>query len=501
MARTRIQTLRSSTKGVRPAAADTPLEGELYVNYADKQLGVVNVGAATNQDLLAVRFFSTLADYAIGDYTIQAGQLYRAKAAVTAGAAFDVTKWDAVTPGGSGGAPLDSPVFTGDPRAPTPATSDNDTSISTTAFVKAAVAAAIAAIPAAPVREQYFDIGGLASKDIAVPSWARAVEITGAALVTPNTVYPVLRVSLDGTTFLAGASDYANVGPNHNSGTALYATAALGNADHMQLGLPSDSTTLQMLFQATLLLTRQTTGGLFHLKNYLSLYTSAAANLYRTYWGTAQCQNVGSGLAIRALRITTNTAGTFSAGAWVQVRWLGDPSAAPVYGAAQYFYPGAASPGGSATQNNNGITVGMRFTPLVAGKITGIRWYNGAVEAGTSGKVAVYSDAGVKLIEQSFSGLSTAIGWRQVALDYVVAAGTTYRCAVWLTLGSDSHAWYMAQSNKFNGAAITVTGIMTMPMGPNQNVFDEPDNSDIVFPNTSFNSTGYGVDVEFRPQV
>jgi hypothetical protein len=34
-------------------------------------------------------------------------------------------------------APLASPVFTGNPTAPTPATSDNDTSIATTAFVKA----------------------------------------------------------------------------------------------------------------------------------------------------------------------------------------------------------------------------------------------------------------------------------------------------------------------------------------------------------------------------
>lgn len=36
-----------------------------------------------------------------------------------------------------GGAPLNSPVFTGDPQAPTPATADNDTSIATTAYVKA----------------------------------------------------------------------------------------------------------------------------------------------------------------------------------------------------------------------------------------------------------------------------------------------------------------------------------------------------------------------------
>jgi len=37
-------------------------------------------------------------------------------------------------------APLASPVFTGDPRAPTAATSDNDTSIATTAFVQALLA-------------------------------------------------------------------------------------------------------------------------------------------------------------------------------------------------------------------------------------------------------------------------------------------------------------------------------------------------------------------------
>lgn len=36
-----------------------------------------------------------------------------------------------------GAAPVASPTFTGDPKAPTPATADNDTSVATTAFVKA----------------------------------------------------------------------------------------------------------------------------------------------------------------------------------------------------------------------------------------------------------------------------------------------------------------------------------------------------------------------------
>ena len=43
-------------------------------------------------------------------------------------------------------APLASPVFTGDPQAPTPAPGDNDVSIATTAFVAAAVAAAVGAL-------------------------------------------------------------------------------------------------------------------------------------------------------------------------------------------------------------------------------------------------------------------------------------------------------------------------------------------------------------------
>ena len=43
--------------------------------------------------------------------------------------------WSAVTVASK--ADLNNPIFTGDPRAPTPATADNDTSIATTAFVKA----------------------------------------------------------------------------------------------------------------------------------------------------------------------------------------------------------------------------------------------------------------------------------------------------------------------------------------------------------------------------
>ena len=67
------------------------------------------------------------------------------------GAGAGVTSWNgrigAVTltlsdVTGAGGAPSASPIFTGDPQAPTAAPGDNDTSVATTAFVTSAIGAA-----------------------------------------------------------------------------------------------------------------------------------------------------------------------------------------------------------------------------------------------------------------------------------------------------------------------------------------------------------------------
>lgn len=53
-------------------------------------------------------------------------------------------------------APINSPLFTGNPRGPTPAVGDNSTSLSTTAFVSAAISAALAADPEGDSR--FYDI-------------------------------------------------------------------------------------------------------------------------------------------------------------------------------------------------------------------------------------------------------------------------------------------------------------------------------------------------------
>ena len=90
---TRGQNLRSTVPGNVPTAG-TRLPGELWVNFPDLQLGVIDTARAA-QKLIAVRFFSATANYAAGDFIIQAGKLYFAKAAIVAGA-FNATQWTQV---------------------------------------------------------------------------------------------------------------------------------------------------------------------------------------------------------------------------------------------------------------------------------------------------------------------------------------------------------------------------------------------------------------------
>jgi hypothetical protein len=199
--------------------------------------------------------------------------------------------------------------------------------------------------PSGPQTEQMFDASGFANVDIPVPTWAKAVEITGNTM-SANGTYPVLRVSMDGTTFLAGASDYSNVGPIHRSGTASYNIVALTTGDHIQLGLNSDSVILTQLFTTNMTLVRASTSVYYHFKNYLSYFQSAAANQYSTYWNTGEVRNA-TGLAIKALRVLCN-GGTFNAGSWVRVKWLGDAAQVPISNA----IPEAPNDGGYYLRRN-----------------------------------------------------------------------------------------------------------------------------------------------------
>ena len=115
-------------------------------------------------------------------------------------------------------APIASPVFTGDPQAPTPATSDSDTSIATTAFVKAQGYALLASPtftgdPKAPT-----PTAGDNDTSIATTAFVTSAVITAA--VPPATFLPVM----DGAAAVGVTTKYAredHIHPTDASRAAL----------------------------------------------------------------------------------------------------------------------------------------------------------------------------------------------------------------------------------------------------------------------------------------
>ena len=147
-----------------------------------------------------------------------------------------------VTSALSGYATLASPIFTGDPRAPTPATADNDTSIATTAFVKAQ-----GYLTSAPVTS-------VAGKTGAVTLVVG--DVSGAApLASPSlTGTPLSTTAAADTNTTQIATTAFVVGQASSTTPAATGTAAVGTslkyarADHVHANpLPTGGTTGQVL--------------------------------------------------------------------------------------------------------------------------------------------------------------------------------------------------------------------------------------------------------------
>jgi hypothetical protein len=88
----RVQPIRSNVSGQRAVTGRLP--GELYTNWADRQIGVVSP-TSTALDLVAARYWSATAQYAIGDHVVNGGLMYRA-IAVPAVGTFRGTDWSQI---------------------------------------------------------------------------------------------------------------------------------------------------------------------------------------------------------------------------------------------------------------------------------------------------------------------------------------------------------------------------------------------------------------------
>ena len=140
--------------------------------------------------------------------------------------------------------------------------------------------------------------------------------------------------------------------------------------------------------------------------------------------------------------------------------------------------------------DTNAVELGFKFQADTNGQITGIRFYKGPQNTGPH-VADLWSSTGTLLATATFSN-ETASGWQQVNFSNPVAitAGTTY-VASYHTNGD-----YSVDPNYF--ATSHVSGDLTAPSG-NNGVYAY--GSAGLFPTNSFNSSSYGVDVVFKPQL
>jgi hypothetical protein len=149
-----------------------------------------------------------------------------------------------------------------------------------------------------------------------------------------------------------------------------------------------------------------------------------------------------------------------------------------------------------ADNDSSRVEVGTKFRANVAGTITGIRYYKFSVNTGTH-VGSLWSSTGTKLATATFSG-ETATGWQQVlfATPVTINANTTYVASYHTNVGRYST----------NGGYFAAGGVAS---GPLQALADGTDGGNGVyvyttgtasaFPNLTFNSENYWVDVVFKP--
>ncbi|GAA0542988.1 hypothetical protein GCM10009415_26370 [Chitinophaga japonensis] len=141
------------------------------------------------------------------------------------------------------------------------------------------------------------------------------------------------------------------------------------------------------------------------------------------------------------------------------------------------------------------IELGVKFRSSQKGRITGVRFYKGARTAGDY-TVHLWDAAGTSLATATLSADTTA-GWQQVALDTPVAiqAHTTYVASYFSKAGD------YATTNPFFSKAV-VSGYLRALAdgedGPNglYKYADKP-----AFPDKSFGTSNYWVDVVFLPDA
>lgn len=163
-------------------------------------------------------------------------------------------------------------------------------------------------------------LAGLSAVDLTVPAGATMVRITTFSQNTSGGAL-WMRFSGDGTTFLAGASDYSHANILANGGSVAAGAASSTNA--ISLNNPSDNNTTgayPQLFQTIVSLTRQNTNGTFMVMSD-SIGFDSTSNFRRSLWHGRIGPAVMTQLSLAKVRVLVST-GSWATGSQMFVEWF-----------------------------------------------------------------------------------------------------------------------------------------------------------------------------------
>lgn len=151
------------------------------------------------------------------------------------------------------------------------------------------------------------------------------------------------------------------------------------------------------------------------------------------------------------------------------------------------LFASTSTPSVAASNDVNGVELGMRFTVSASGEIIGLRYYKSAQDSGTH-TGSLWTSTGTLLASATFTN-ETGSGWQTVTFSnpVTVAAGTT------LVASYHSNGHYASTPGYFS--TTQTNGPLTAPSG-NNGVYAYGSTS--VFPNESYNNTNYWVDVRYN---
>jgi hypothetical protein len=166
------------------------------------------------------------------------------------------------------------------------------------------------------------------------------------------------------------------------------------------------------------------------------------------------------------------------------------PTNVPAATGLTMFAPNAA-PVSTNGGDTNSVEVGVKFRADTSGRVTGVRFYKLATNAGPH-TGSLWTSSGTLLATATFTGES-ASGWQQVNFSTPVAisANTTY------VVSYHTNGRYAADQNFFNGKGADRGPLHALASGVSGNNGVYTYGSRTVFPTSSYNSTNYWVDAVY----